>query len=99
MLKFCEPGQSKARDRRLSTYITKGEEIVTHCTDLIAEASKSFDSWRALTKALYRALQDALGTSILSIPDNLHYIVLKQKFIMYRPKAKAGTGCEERDRE
>ncbi|KAJ5455540.1 uncharacterized protein N7458_003804 [Penicillium daleae] len=61
MLKFCEAGQSEARDRLLSKYISRGEKIVANCTDLIGEVSALFDAWCNMTAALYLALQDTLG--------------------------------------
>ncbi|KAJ5683125.1 hypothetical protein N7462_006290 [Penicillium macrosclerotiorum] len=61
MLKFCEVGQSQARDRLLSKYISRGEKIVANCTDLIGEVSTLFDDWCTMTAALYHALQDTLG--------------------------------------
>ncbi|KAL4910294.1 hypothetical protein BDW74DRAFT_144781 [Aspergillus multicolor] len=61
MLKFCEPGQSAARDRMLPRDIAKGEEHVASCTNLINEISASFNAWCEVTKALYGALKQTRG--------------------------------------
>ena len=98
MLKFCEVGQSQARDRLLSKYISRGEKIVANCTDLIGEVSALFDAWCNMTAALYHALQDTLGMSLSSNADTYDHNFTNTEFRpLYRPKAKAGAACNRRD--
>ncbi|KAL7623140.1 hypothetical protein AAE478_006821 [Parahypoxylon ruwenzoriense] len=58
MLKYLDPNQSAARDKRLKLYITKGQEMIDESVAEIAAVRVDFAEWKNFTTKLLRALEE-----------------------------------------
>jgi hypothetical protein len=61
MMKYLDPNQSEARDKRFREYVSKGQEMIHESVDVIADVREDFSRWRNLTTALLGALEGNTG--------------------------------------
>jgi hypothetical protein len=64
MLKYLDPNQSAARDKRLQLYITKSHEMIDESVAEIAAIRADFTQWKNLTTSLLRGLEEKAGNSL-----------------------------------